>query len=64
VDGFAVGDPEIVFKFPHPDLQTAAEMDVRPMLVEALTQHSKLSGVEIGLRRMGEVMLGCVDSKS
>jgi uncharacterized membrane protein YccC len=25
-----------------------------------LTQHSKLSGVEIGLRRVGEVMLGCV----
>ncbi|MBS0189558.1 MAG: hypothetical protein JSR52_00270 [Planctomycetes bacterium] len=30
VDGFAVGDPEIVFKFRHPDLQKAAEMDVRP----------------------------------
>jgi hypothetical protein len=25
-----------------------------------LTHHSKLSGVEIGLRRVGEVMLGCV----
>ena len=24
VDGFAVGDPEIVFKFRHPDLQQAA----------------------------------------
>jgi hypothetical protein len=31
-DGFAVGDPEIVFKFRHPDLQKAAEMDVRPVL--------------------------------
>ena len=30
VDGFAVGDPEIVFKFRHPDLQKAARMDVRP----------------------------------
>ena len=30
VDGFAAGDPEIVFKFRHPDLQKAAEMDVRP----------------------------------
>ncbi len=30
VDGFAVGDPEIVFKFRHTDLQKAAEMDVRP----------------------------------
>lgn len=29
-NGFAVSDPEIVFKFRHPDLQTAAEMDVRP----------------------------------
>jgi hypothetical protein len=29
-DGFPVGDPEIVFKFRHPDLQKAAEMDVRP----------------------------------
>jgi hypothetical protein len=29
-DGFPVGDPEIVFKFRHPDIQTAAEMDVRP----------------------------------
>jgi hypothetical protein len=29
-DGFPVGEPEIVFKFRHPDLQTAAELDVRP----------------------------------
>jgi hypothetical protein len=29
-DGFLVGDPEIVFKFRHPDMQKAAEMDVRP----------------------------------
>ena len=28
--GFLVGDPEIVFKFRHPDKQKAAEMDVRP----------------------------------
>jgi hypothetical protein len=34
VDGFAVGDPEIVFKFRHPDLQKTAEMDVRPRFVE------------------------------
>ena len=26
----AVGEPEIVFKFRHPDLQKAAELDVRP----------------------------------
>jgi len=30
VDGFPVGDPEIVFKFRHPDKQTAASVDVRP----------------------------------
>jgi hypothetical protein len=29
-DGFLVGDPEIVFKYRHPDLQKAAEVDVRP----------------------------------
>lgn len=29
-DGFPIGDPEIVFKFRHPDIQKAAEMDVRP----------------------------------
>ena len=29
-DGFPVGDPQIVFKFRHPDLQTAAKLDVRP----------------------------------
>ena len=29
-DGFPVGDPEVVFKFRYPDLQTAAQTDVRP----------------------------------
>ncbi len=29
-DGFPVGDPEIVFKFRHPDEMTAAKVDVRP----------------------------------
>ena len=28
--GFPTGDPEIVFKFRHPDMQKAAELDVRP----------------------------------
>ena len=32
VDGFAVGDPEIVFKYRHPDLQKVADMDVRPQI--------------------------------
>jgi hypothetical protein len=31
-NGFPVGEPEIVFKFRHPDLQTAAETDVRPSI--------------------------------
>jgi hypothetical protein len=31
-DGFPAGEPEIVFKFRHPDIQTAAEMDVRPKI--------------------------------
>ena len=30
VDGFPVGDPEVVFKYRHPDEQKAAAMDVRP----------------------------------
>ena len=32
VDGFPVGDPEVVFKFRHPDEQAAAAMDVRPKI--------------------------------
>jgi hypothetical protein len=31
-DGFPVADPEIVFKFRHPDMQVAAETDVRPQI--------------------------------
>ena len=30
------------------------------VIAAGLTHHSKLSGVEIGLRRVGEVLLGCV----
>ncbi|GGF86332.1 hypothetical protein GCM10007301_52770 [Azorhizobium oxalatiphilum] len=29
-DGFPVGEPEMVFKFRHPDLETATLLDVRP----------------------------------
>ena len=32
VDGFPVGDPEIVFKFRHPDKQKATALDVRPKI--------------------------------
>ncbi|MEO3474114.1 hypothetical protein AAFN86_19760 [Roseomonas sp. CAU 1739] len=31
-DGFPVGDPEIVFKFRHPDRERAAAIDVRPQI--------------------------------
>jgi hypothetical protein len=31
-DGFPSGDPEIVFKYRHPDIQKAAEADVRPQI--------------------------------
>jgi hypothetical protein len=32
-DGFPSGEPEIVFKFRHPDIQKAAETDVRPQIL-------------------------------
>ncbi|MDR3748855.1 MAG: hypothetical protein P4M04_11975 [Acidobacteriota bacterium] len=32
VDGFPVGDPEMVFKFRHPDEQMATAVDVRPKI--------------------------------
>jgi len=35
VDGFPVGDPEIVFKYRHPDEQAATAMDVRPKIAGA-----------------------------
>jgi hypothetical protein len=31
-DGFPSGDPEVVFKFRHPDLRSAAQLDVRPRI--------------------------------
>ena len=35
VDGFPAGDPEMVFKFRHPDGQKAAALDVRPNIAGA-----------------------------
>ena len=55
-DGFPAGDPEVVFKFRHPDIQTAAEMDVRPQIfgdyrikfkAEALPFKDHLGGMRI-----------------
>lgn len=56
VDGFAVGDPEVVFKFRHPDEKKAAAMDVRPNIAgkyqikfkaEALPLKDQLGGFRL-----------------
>jgi hypothetical protein len=56
VDGFPVGDPEIVFKFRHPDEQRAASLDVRPKIdgkyrikfkAEALPLKDEIGGYRI-----------------
>jgi len=70
-NGFPVGEPEIVFKFRHSDLQTAAGMDVRPKIpeyrikfkAEALPLKERLGGyrllyshnVVFGLNQVPEV---------
>jgi len=55
-DGFPVGNPEIVFKFRHPDLQLAAGTDVRPNIAgeylikfktEALPLKEKIGGYRL-----------------
>ena len=55
-DGFPIGDPEIVFKFRHPDMQTAAETDMRPNILgdhqvkfkcQALPLKDKLGGIRL-----------------
>jgi len=55
-DGFPIGDPEIVFKFRHPDLQVAAETDVRPHILgdhrvkfkaQAMPLKDKLGGIRL-----------------
>ena len=55
-EGFPVGDPEIVFKFRHPDIQKTAETDVRPNIpgdyrikfkAEALPLKDKLGGMRL-----------------
>jgi hypothetical protein len=56
VDGFPIGDPEIVFKFRHPDEQKAAAVDVRPKIAgkyrikfkaEALPLKDQIGGYRI-----------------
>ena len=55
-DGFPSGEPEIVFKFRHPDIQKAAETDVRPEIVgdyrvkfkcQALPLKDQLGGIRM-----------------
>jgi len=55
-DGFPIGDPEIVFKYRGPDLQKAAEVDVRPRIsgdykikfkAEALPLKDGLGGIRM-----------------
>lgn len=55
-DGFPSGDPEIVFKFRHADIQQAAETDVRPQIrgihrvkfkCQALPLNDKLGGIRL-----------------
>ena len=55
-DGFPTGDPELVFKFRHPNMQTVAETDVRPRITgdyrikfkaEALPLRDALGGIRI-----------------
>jgi hypothetical protein len=55
-DGFPIGSPEIVFKFRHPDMQKAAETDVRPHIpgdhrvkfkCQALPLKDRLGGVRV-----------------
>jgi len=55
-NGFPVSDPEMVFKFRHPDMQTAAEVDVRPNIAgeykikfkaEALPLKDQLGGFRL-----------------
>jgi len=56
VDGFPVGDPEIVFKFRHPDEAAATAVDVRPRIAgqyrikfkaEALPLKDQIGGYRI-----------------
>ncbi len=55
-NGFPAGDPEIVFKFRNPDLQTTAETDVRPQIqgdygvkfkCQILPLKDKLGGIRV-----------------
>ena len=68
-DGFPVGDPEIVFKFRHPDLHAAAECDVRPNVAgdfrikfkaEALPLKDQIGGFRLLFSHNAEFPLSAV----
>jgi len=55
-EGFPISEPEIVFKFRHPDMQKAAETDVRPQILgdhrvkfkcQALPLRDQLGGIRL-----------------
>ena len=55
-DGFPTGEPEVVFKFRHPDMQKAADMDMRPNIAgtyrfkfkaEALPPRDEIGGIRL-----------------
>ena len=67
--GFAVSDPEIVFKFRHPDMQKAAEVDVRPHIfgdyeikfkAEALPLKDQIGGYRLLYSHNAEFPLSAV----
>jgi hypothetical protein len=67
--GFPVGDPELVFKFRHPDLQKAAEFDMRPSIAgnyrikfkaEVLPLHKQLGGYRLLFSHNVQIDLGQV----
>ena len=69
-DGFPVGDPEIVFKFRHPNIQKAAEVDVRPNIrgdfqvkfkAEVLPLKERLGGMRILYSHNVEFGLSALD---
>jgi len=69
-EGFPVGDPEIVFKFRHPDIQKTAEMDVRPNIqgdfrikfkAEVLPLKDRLGGMRILFSHNAEFGLSALE---
>lgn len=53
-DGFPHSDPEIVFKYRHPDAQRAAEMDVRPSIPGPYRIKFKAQALPLGVDEAGD----------